>query len=128
MHLKHHNDNAQLTLQRLQKEALSCGPIDILLASVSTLFKKRACGIILSGDENDGDKGLSILVKNGGIPIILDGPECYCKNLGRHSLNQLAMVKTYQTQEIVDKIKVLHSKAKEDALVDWVNPLEENRF
>jgi two-component system, chemotaxis family, protein-glutamate methylesterase/glutaminase len=128
MHLKHHNDNAQLTLQRLQKEALSCGPIDILLASVSTLFKKRACGIILSGDENDGDKGLSILVKNGGTPIILDGPECYCKNLGRHILNQLAMVKTYQTQEIVDKIKTLHSKAKEGTLVDWVNPLEENRF
>ncbi len=122
MHLKPYN--AQLTLQRLQKEALNCGPLDILLASVSTLYKKRACGIILSGDENDGDKGMSILVKNGGIPIVLDGLECYCKNLGRHILNQSEIVGTYRTEGIVDKIKALHSAAKESAGAEWMIPLE----
>ncbi|MBU1568217.1 MAG: response regulator [Proteobacteria bacterium] len=111
MHLKH--SSAQLTLQRLQKASLNCGPLDILLASVSTLYKKRACGIILSGDENDGDKGMSILVKNGGIPIILDGDECYCKKMGNNILSKTAIVNTYQTEEILEKIKTLHSETKE---------------
>ncbi len=116
MHLK--PCNTQLTLQGLQKETFSCGPIDILLASVSTLYKKRACGIILSGEENDGDKGMSVLVKNGGIPIVLNGFECYCKNLGRHIINQSTIVKTYQTEDIVDKIKSLDSEATEGTVLE----------
>ncbi len=116
MHLKPYN--GQLTLQRLQKAALNCGPLDILLASVSTIYKKRACGIILSGDENDGDKGMSILMKNGGIPIILDGLECYCKNMGRHIQNQSAISKTYQTKNIVNEIKTLHYQAKDGTLAE----------
>ena len=61
--------SAQLTLEKRKKAELNCGPLDILLASVSSLYKKRACGIILSGDEYDGEKGMSILVKNGGTAI-----------------------------------------------------------
>ena len=69
--------NGQLTLQKVPKASLKGGPLDILLASVSTVFKKRAAGIILSGDENDGDKGMAILVKNGGMHAVLDEEECY---------------------------------------------------
>jgi len=116
MHLKPYS--AQLTLQRLQKAALNCGPLDILLASVSTLYKKRACGIILSGDENDGDKGMSILVKNGGTPVILDGFECYCKNMGRNIQNKAAILKTYKTENILETIKTLHYQAKDNTIVE----------
>ncbi len=103
---------AQLTLQMWRKRALSCGPLDILLTSVSSLYKKRACGIILSGDEKDGDKGMSILLKNGGTAIVLDGLECYCKNMGRYLLNKFASLKTHGTQDILEKMKVLHYEAK----------------
>ena len=116
MHLKPYSAN--LTLQRLQKAALNCGPIDILLASVSTLYKKRASGIILSGDEDDGDKGMSILMKNGGIPLILDEQECYCKNMGRQIQNKSVISKTYQTKNIVNKIKTLHYQAKDGTVVE----------
>jgi len=116
LHLKPYS--AQLTLQRLQQTALTCGPLDILLASVSTLYKKRACGIILSGEENDGGKGMSILVKNGGMPIILDGLECYCKNMGWHIQNTSVISKTYQTKNIVNAIKILHYQTKDDAFVE----------
>ncbi len=116
MHLKPYS--AQLTLQRLQKAALNCGPLDILLASVSTLYKKRACGIILSGDESDGDKGMSILMKNGGTPIVLDGLECYCKNMGRHIQNKSVIAKTYQTRNLLEKIKTLHCQAKNGIVLE----------
>jgi two-component system chemotaxis response regulator CheB len=116
MHLKPYS--AQLTLQRLQKASLNCGPLDILLASVSTLYKKRASGIILSGDENDGDKGMAILVKNGGTPIILDGLECYCKNMGRHIQHKAAIQQTFETEKILEKIKAMHCQAKDGTIVE----------
>jgi two-component system chemotaxis response regulator CheB len=114
MHLKPYS--AQLTLQRLPKAVLNYGPLDILLASVSTIYKKRASGIILSGDENDGDKGMTILIKNGGTPVILDGNECYSKSMGRNILSQCGIPETYKTENVLDKIRKLHSEAKDDGV------------
>ncbi|MFH0781037.1 MAG: chemotaxis protein CheB [Pseudomonadota bacterium] len=116
MHLKPFA--AQLTLQLWQKGTLNCGPLDVLLTSVSSLFKKKACGIILSGNENDGDKGMSILQKNGGTPIVLNGLECYCKNMGRHILNKCAALKPDGAQGILEKIKALHYQARDGMVVD----------
>ncbi|HBG21462.1 MAG TPA: hypothetical protein DDY32_19905 [Desulfobulbaceae bacterium] len=105
--------STQLTLQRLQKTAVNGGPLDILMASVSTIFKKRASGIIVSGEVQDGDKGIAILIKNGGIPVVLDGRECFCKGMGQHIRNTCAIPKTYGTEKIVEIIRKLHYQAKE---------------
>jgi two-component system, chemotaxis family, protein-glutamate methylesterase/glutaminase len=110
--------SAQLTLEKRKKAELNCGPLDILLASVSSLYKKRACGIILSGDEYDGEKGMSILVKNGGTAIILDENQCYYKNMGRHILSKSTITKTYETEDISELIKMLHSQAKDGAVAE----------
>jgi two-component system chemotaxis response regulator CheB len=108
--------SAQLTLQKLQKTAVNGGPLDILLASVSTIFKKRAAGLILSGDRNDGDKGIAILINNGGIPVVLDGNECYCKSMGQNILDSCALSKTYNTEKIVQIVKKLHFGAKDGGI------------
>lgn len=108
--------SAQLTLQKLQKVALNGGPLDILLASVSTLFKKRAAGIVLSGDNLDGEKGIAILMKNGGTPVILDGNECYCKSMGQNILATCTLSQTCQTAKIVEEIKKLHYGAKDGGI------------
>lgn len=115
MHLKPFS--AQLTLQRLQKATLNCGSLDILLASVSTLYKKRACGVILSGDEKDGDKGMAILMKNGGTPAILNGKECFCKNTGLHILSKSTVSTTYDSKGMLELIKKLHNHAKDNAVL-----------
>lgn len=109
MHLKPYS--AQLTLQHLQKSALNCGPLDILLASVSTIFKKRACGIVLSGGEVDGDKGLAILAKNGGLALLLDGGERYNKGMGANILEKLGGVTSLDSSAMVERIKLLHGRA-----------------
>jgi two-component system chemotaxis response regulator CheB len=111
MHLKPFS--AQLTLQRMQKAVANYGPLDILLASVSTIYKKRAAGIILSGGECDGDNGMTVLVKNGGTPIVLDGSECYSKGMGRNILSKCAIPATYDTEHVLEKMRTLHHQAKD---------------
>jgi two-component system, chemotaxis family, protein-glutamate methylesterase/glutaminase len=110
--------SAQLTLQKLKKAELNSGPLDILLTSVSSLYKKRACGIILSGEEYDGEKGMSILMNNGGTAIILDENQCYYKNMGHHILSKSTISRTYKTEDISELITMLHSQAKDGAVVE----------
>jgi two-component system chemotaxis response regulator CheB len=108
--------SAQLTLQKVPKGSLKGGPLDIFLASVSTVFKKRAAGIILSGDESDGERGLSILIKNGGIQAILNEEECYCKNMGRQIVEKCSLSKTSTLDHIVETIKKMHYHSKYDTI------------
>lgn len=110
--------STQLTLKKVQKGELKGGPLDILLASVSTVYKNRAAGIILSGDESDGDQGMAILLKNGGTQAILDSEECYSKNMGRHIFDKCNIDKTYPTSQIVEKIKKIHFQAKNNVVAD----------
>lgn len=105
--------STQLTLQRLPKTGISGGPLDILMASVSTIFKKRASGIIVSGEVHDGDKGIAILSKNGGIPVILDGRECFCKGMARHVMNTCAIPRAYSSEKVAEIIRKLHYRAKD---------------
>ena len=108
--------SAQLTLQKVPKGSLKGGPLDILLTSASTAFKKRAAGIILSGDESDGERGMSILIKNGGIQAILNEDECYCKNMGRQIVEKCNLSKTSTLDHIVETIKKTHYHSKYDTI------------
>jgi two-component system chemotaxis response regulator CheB len=108
--------SAQLTLQKVAKGSLKGGPLDILLASVSTIFKKRAFGIILSGDENDGERGISILMKNEGSQAILHTEECYYKKMGQQITTNCNIKKTYTLDSIVDTIRKKHYQAKHDSI------------
>lgn len=108
--------SAQLTLQKVAKGSLKGGPLDILLASVSTIFKKRAAGIILSGDENDGERGISILMKNEASQAILHEEECYYKNMGRQIATNCNISRTYALDSIVDTIRQKHYQAKHDSI------------
>ena len=110
--------NGQLTLQKVPKASLKGGPVDILLASVSTVFKKRASGIILSGDENDGDKGMAILIKNGGMHAVLNEDECYYKNMGRQVYEKCNLAGTASLDHLVEMIKGMHYTSKNDAIYD----------
>jgi len=115
--------STQLTLQKVPKGSLTGGPFDILLASVSTTFKKRATGIILSGDENDGEKGMAILIKNGGTQAVLDEEECYCKNMGRKVVEKCNISNTSTLDRVVGIIKKMHYQAKNDTAVDDASSL-----
>ncbi|TKB27587.1 response regulator [Desulfopila sp. IMCC35006] len=107
--------NGQLTLQKVPKASLNGGPVDILLASVSTVLKKRAAGIILSGDDNDGDKGMALLLKNGGMHAVLREEECYHKNMGRQVVEKCSLAGTVSMEKLVELIKGIHTTAQDDS-------------
>lgn len=108
--------SAQLTLQRVEKGSVKGGPIDIVMASVGTMFKQKASAIILSGDVADGDKGMAIMHKHGGSYGVLDPSECYCKVLSRHVLNSLEVEKTLTLTAIRERIKKNHYEGKYDGV------------
>ena len=108
--------SAQLTLQKVPKGSVKGGPLDILLASVSTVFKKRAAGIILSGNETDGERGMSILMKNGGTQAILNKEECYCKNMAQQIVEKCNLSKTSSLDHIVETIGKMHYHSKHDCV------------
>jgi two-component system, chemotaxis family, protein-glutamate methylesterase/glutaminase len=100
--------STQLTLQKVAKGSVKGGALDILLASVSTVFKTRVAGIILSGEENDGDRGIAILMKNGGSQIVLNEGECYYKNMGRQIVDKCNISQTVTLEHIVEIIRRMH--------------------
>ncbi len=113
--------SAHLTLQKVPKGALKGGPLDYLLASVGTVFKKRASGIILSGEENDGEKGMALLMKNGGLHAILNEEECYCTNMGRQIVKRCNISSTVSIDHILETIKKLHSQSKYDSVTGEIS-------
>ena len=112
--------SAQLTLQRIEKGSVKGGPIDIVMASVGTLFKKKASAIILSGDVTDGDKGMAIMLKYGGGFGVLDPSECYCKKLSQHVLSCLDLTQTLTLAAISERIIKNHYEGKYDGVAGGI--------
>ncbi|MGB3212541.1 MAG: chemotaxis protein CheB [Desulforhopalus sp.] len=108
--------STQMTLQNIPKGSMKGGPLDILLASVSTAFKKRAAGIILSGDENDGGRGLALLLKNGGMQAVLSEEECYYKEMGRQVMEKCSIPDTITLSAIVEIIRKMHFQSKYESV------------
>lgn len=100
--------STQICLQKVAPESLKGGPIDMLLASISTQFKKRATAVILSGEDEQIDKGIAILLKNGGVVQVISQEECYCTNLGQSLLAKLKYLKCSEVQAIIDTIMKNH--------------------
>ncbi len=103
---------AQLTLQKMQKESSDEGAIDALFTSASIIMKNRLAGVILSGLENEGDRGLGALIENEGVPVMLNPDECYCKQMSQRILAKCHIPETCNSLELVEKIKTLHYNAK----------------
>lgn len=108
--------SAQLTLQRVEKGSVKGGPIDIVMASVGTMFKQKASAIILSGEITDGDRGMAIMQKHGGGLGVLDPSECYCKTLSQHIVTTLNLSTTLTLSAISERIKKNHYDGKFDGV------------
>ena len=105
---------AQLTLQSASKSEPDFGPIDTLISSVSSVLKNKMAGIILSGEQTDGDKGIAILQKNGAIPVLLDSRESFCKKMGKNVAMKCLLDQTCNSATIVEMISELHCSAQND--------------
>lgn len=96
--------SAQVSLQKLAKGSCKDSVFDILLASASTIFKKKSAGIVLSGNDHEGERGMAILLKNGGRGRILDPVESFAKGTVNHVASACRQARKMSTPEIIKSI------------------------
>ncbi len=99
--------STQYTIRRA-KAVPGYGPVDIIMNSVTSVFKERVSGIILSGEELDGEKGIHVIKKNNGMSAVLDASKCLCKGMGENITRKCMVDKIVDEQGIIELIVGLH--------------------
>jgi two-component system chemotaxis response regulator CheB len=65
-------ENGRLSLDSSEPVNYSRPSIDVTFESFSTVLKDKCYGVLLSGSNHDGAKGLKFIAENGGITIVQD--------------------------------------------------------
>jgi two-component system, chemotaxis family, protein-glutamate methylesterase/glutaminase len=108
--------SAHYTLRCSENYFPGLSPIDAAMSSIAAIFKDHVAGIILSGNESDGVKGIRAIQKNNGSTFILDSRNCLCKRMGENILKKCSSEIIRDESEVVKRIESLHLKAKETVL------------
>lgn len=88
-------------------------PIDAAMISIAGIFKNHVAGIILSGNETDGEEGIRAIQKNNGSAFVLNPRFCLCKRMGENILRACSAQIIEDEAGVVKKIQGLHLEAKE---------------
>ena len=99
----------RLTLHRLQQIEPGTGPLDVLMASVSSLYKRRAAAVILSGEEREGRIGMGVLLRNGGTGLVLEPSFCLCKSMATEIMEKCDLHPVDGIDALIGEIKKLHN-------------------
>ena len=102
-------ENGSFSLDSSELVNYSRPSIDVTFESFSYVLKKKCCGILLSGSNHDGAKGLKLIAENGGISIVQD-----CKEAEFNVMPKSA-IKIYENHNILtvnNIIKKLNHEAK----------------
>lgn len=83
------------------------GAINTVLMASASLLKERAVGILLSGSENDGVKGIEVIAKYKGTGIALDLSRCLCKEMNERLIRNHPETLTADEEEIVDLLQTM---------------------
>ncbi len=81
--------------------------IDITFESASRLFRSKMVGIILSGANKDGAKGMRSVKKNGGITIIQSPQHCQVKTMPEAAKNLTKIDYEFSVDQIIKFITKL---------------------
>jgi chemotaxis response regulator CheB len=84
---------------------LKQGAINTTLTSLAPLLKERVAGIILSGSENDGVKGMEMIRKYNGTVVSLDVSRCFCKDMSAKLIRKFPDTSIADEQGIVELIE-----------------------
>lgn len=88
-------EDFSISLSADEKVNYSRPSIDVLFLSASDAFKEKLIGVILTGANDDGAKGLLDIKRNGGLTIVQDPLDA------ETSLMPLAAIKTAEPQYIL---------------------------
>ncbi len=74
--------------------------VDVLFESVARAFGERVIGVILTGANADGAKGLSLIKKNRGTAIVQDPSVSDAKQMPTHALESTDVDHVFSLEEI----------------------------
>ncbi len=108
--------SANYTLRCTEGYPPGLTPMDAAMISIAQIFKDHVAGIVLSGNETDGEKGINAILENKGSAYILNPQYCLCKTMA-NNIYKKCLPKVIENEEaIVQVIENLHLKAKETIL------------
>lgn len=82
--------------------------IDITLESAAKIFRQKMVGILLSGANKDGAKGMYHVKKNGGTTIIQDLSTCQAKTMPEAASKLAKMDHSFTIDQIISYINKLN--------------------
>jgi len=82
--------------------------IDITLESSAKIFRHKMVGILLSGANKDGARGMRSVKQNGGITIIQDPKTCQARTMPEAALKIATIDYNYTIDEIISFINKLN--------------------
>lgn len=82
--------------------------IDVSFESFSIVLKDKCCGILLSGSNEDGAKGLKIIAENGGKTIVQDCDEAEFDVMPKSAVK---IYKNHNIQTTKNIIRLLNDEA-----------------
>jgi two-component system chemotaxis response regulator CheB len=74
--------------------------IDVLFESVANEYKERAIGIVLTGANRDGARGLSVIKTKGGLTLVEDPASAACREMPDAAIAMTAVDHVLSLEEI----------------------------
>ncbi|MBU0942995.1 MAG: chemotaxis protein CheB [Proteobacteria bacterium] len=89
------------------------GGIDNLMISTSRTLKNRVAGILLSGADDDGSKGMEEILKNKGTCWVLNPDHCLQKTMSRGVVAKYNLSADLDELAVVTQIQEIHISHQE---------------
>ena len=108
--------SAHYTIRRT-KAIPGFGPIDLFMNSITSVFKNRVAGLIMSGTELDGVRGINSIKDQDGVSLVLNSSSCLCKEMGENILRKCMVDIIIDEKDVTDIITKMHQSDSEASLV-----------
>ncbi|MCX5870498.1 MAG: chemotaxis protein CheB [Deltaproteobacteria bacterium] len=96
--------------------AMKQAAVNTALTSIAPLLKERVAGILLSGSENDGVKGMEAIRKHHGTVIALELSRCLCKDMSEKLIRKCPDTLIANEQEIVELIETMERQNRKQVV------------
>lgn len=103
----------EYTLKKVRNIDNEVGSLDLLMASISSIFKDRTAGVLLSGSELDGLRGVATILKNTGVAYALDPTDCLCQQLVKAALDKTEIDVVTGELDLARMINDLHNRGND---------------
>jgi two-component system, chemotaxis family, protein-glutamate methylesterase/glutaminase len=94
----------------------SSGIIDELMGSASSFFKNRVAGVLLSGTESDGSKGMDTIMNENGTCLVLNPAHCLHKTMASEPFVRYNLQGDLNEIRLAAKIQKCHFAHKENVI------------